>query len=1277
MTERVLGKGRFLVQREIGRGAMGVVYEAIEQESNLRVALKTLLRVNADQIYRLKTEFRSLQDLAHPNLCHLIELVEEEGIWFIVMELIEGLDFFSYSTGSSQRRDPLSSLVSLSPRHSALPPGPGFVSQWCGVDEDRLRRAMRGVTHGLSALHAAGKVHRDIKPTNVLVTRSGRAALLDFGLVLDPQERSSDILSLSGTLEYMAPEMAGATEVGPEADWYSVGVMLYEALTGTLPYSGDAKQIFIEKQYKDPTPIDDPAGELPRELKELCMALLRLDPRERPAIGEILGRLGLRFSSGPPMLPPSLSTVSTEQVPLFVGRQEELDTLDRAFGDTLSGRAVSVVVEGVSGVGKSALCQQFIQQVSLAHPNTIVLSGRCYERESVPFKAFDGVVDALVTHLLSLPEEEVEPLVPPNVALLARLFPTLNRVGAIAKAPGLRQEIVDPHEMQRRAFRAMRDMLVALTQRHPLIVLIDDMQWTDSDSLLLFDALLRAQEALPMLLILLSRFADFGGNSVLNWGTALPGDLRRLGLHALSREISHQLVRLCLKQAGLDPEDRDASEIVEEAQGHPMYITELVHQASSGKEGENGHNLRLEDAIWSRLQRFPPAARCLLEFCCVAGVPLKEEFLRKVSELSKAEFVESVAQLRTAKLLSSGGVGKEAPMEPYHGRVREAVMVHLAQQGRAPGLHLEIGRLLLDRYKKEKIDENIFEVVWHLNAGQAQMEDPAERYGLLLLNFQAGKQARAAAAYAAAVDHFEKSLALFPSDAWEKHYQDTLALYVSAAEAAYLKGDFARTRSLVREALQQVSATLDRAQLFEVLIVSLSVEGKPFEAMDQAIEIIHELGVKLRKNPPKIHILSKIVRTNWLLKGKTREDILAFPDASDPRIIAAKRLMAIIGASAYLYNPQLWAVLILDITIFSARYGKDPLSSVAFACWGVINSSLLKKYQYGFEMGKLALEMLELFDDQSKRAMILYVWTVFVQHWRVPLCDTLPSILESHEAAVEVGDLIYLGVSASSYCNHAFFAGKELGRLLNECEFYTESQEQANQTSSLYRNRLYQQAVSNLLGHAEDPSRIFGEFFNEDELVPLLAKRGEKMSLFHYFLYCSILQHLFGHYREAAESARQAMAFRRYVVGTYLAAVFPFYDSLVHLALCQKEGERPCLAIRWRIAKNQRFLKKLACHCPANHLHKYQLIEAERERRKGKTKAAAALYDKAIDSALEHGFIQYAALACELAALFYRSTNDASSARKYMLDAHRHYAKWGASAKLRHLEESFSELLAK
>ncbi len=331
-----LGDERFIVMSRLGQGGMGVVYQVFDRRLGAVVALKTLLHMDPAAIYRFKQEFRALTDVSHPNLVTLHELISRDDRLFFTMELVEGMDLLAHLRGEGAALDPTITPDELA-KAGAAPAVmvrvnvPSAQPAAAPVDLDRLRAAMRQLAEGVSALHTAGKLHRDLKPSNVLVTPAGRVVILDFGLVSDRTRGARDATadgSIMGTPAYMAPEQAAGRRARPASDWYAVGVILYEALTGAWPFTGSVLQIVFRKQQEDPPPPRALAPGIPDDLNDLCVALLRRDPDERPGGEEVLRRLGSL-----PRAP--AADVLPSQPSRFVGRAPEL----RESGGGAAGRA--------------------------------------------------------------------------------------------------------------------------------------------------------------------------------------------------------------------------------------------------------------------------------------------------------------------------------------------------------------------------------------------------------------------------------------------------------------------------------------------------------------------------------------------------------------------------------------------------------------------------------------------------------------------------------------------------------------------------------------------------------------------------------------------------------------------------------------------------------------------------------------------------------------------------------------------------------------------------
>jgi eukaryotic-like serine/threonine-protein kinase len=282
---------------------------------------------------------------------------------------------------------------------------------------------------------------------------------------------------IRGTPGYMAPEQAAGMPATMASDFYAVGVMLFEMLTGNLPFDGRATDMLAEKQRRDAPKVGSTRPEAPRDLAAICDALLSRDATKRPTVERLRAEVSASTRRASPMLGATGGSAQAEES--LLGREQELAFLRRAYAEMASGRCVVLFVSGESGIGKSALVDAFVSELR-ATTETVVLTGRCYERESVPYKAFDAVVDDLSRYLRKLSRENAGDLMPREVFALARLFPVLERVEAVAQAPN--KTVADPQDLQQRAFAAFGELLARVRDRRPLMVHFDDFQWADQDS---------------------------------------------------------------------------------------------------------------------------------------------------------------------------------------------------------------------------------------------------------------------------------------------------------------------------------------------------------------------------------------------------------------------------------------------------------------------------------------------------------------------------------------------------------------------------------------------------------------------------------------------------------------------------------------------------------------------------------------------------------------------------------------------------------------------------
>ncbi len=839
--------GPYTIVRQVGAGGMGAVYEATDRRSGARVAVKSLLRLGAGDLHRFKYEFRSMAGVGHPNLVTLYELVSHAGTWCITMEFVDGVDLCH----ALRRR---------------------------AGDGAGLRALIRQLALAIQTLHANNLLHRDLKPSNVLVTGEDRVVVLDFGLVAEISRTGfSQAPVHAGTPLYMAPEQCASQLATPASDWYALGVMLYEAITGRLPFTGTAAAIFAAKQVAAPPIPDVPDNPA---LAALIAALLRRDPAERASAAHVLAWCD---GVAAPLLGPVTAVASTTpaattielagpneresdapvrvtQMPsqfgptarhgLVVGRLAERAALAHAYSEAQSGRPTSIYLRGLSGTGKTVLGQRFLAELA-EQGDAVILAGRCYEHESVPFKAFDSIIDALTDHLLTRPSEALGPLLGAHSGELARVFPALERIPMIrhaAQAFATRQAAVvrrghhdtasTEHTSRRRAFAALKRLLYALAVRAPLVIAIDDLHWSDVDSLHLLNEVLAPPDVPPLLLIGAYR-SDWPGSPAalreleqIQLRVTSEQNMYRLELGPLPAAEALGLARSLLHAAGL-PAESWAEAIAKESAGNPFLITavtrHLAREPGAFKATKLGTSVDLSALIQMRIARLEPPVRALLELIAVAGQPVPAGLLA-AAEGQPAGIDAWLATLHSERLIFLGQRGRERSVECAHDRLREVVVANL-DAARALELHR---RLATTAVATGRLDPEFLARHLHAAGDHYAAAEHAER---------AAKAASEALAFDRAAELYHLALRSAPGS-WR--------LMAACADAKVNAGRVAEAAPLYHEASVAAPPTVAfglRRRACEQFFVS----GESEQAVTVLRGLLGELGITYPEASEDIH----------------------------------------------------------------------------------------------------------------------------------------------------------------------------------------------------------------------------------------------------------------------------------------------------------------------------------------------------------------------------------------------------------------------------------------
>ncbi|MGC6415530.1 MAG: serine/threonine-protein kinase PknK [Bradymonadia bacterium] len=671
------GTKRFRILRQLGRGGTGIVYLAHDQERGIDVALKTLHQDSPYGILRLKNEFRGLAELSHPNLVDLHDLHHDNNTWFFTMEYVDGVDLMEWVRPYNQSTGDFE------------------------LDLLRLRGTFEQLAAGLSALHTSGHLHRDIKPSNLLVQRDGRVVILDFGLATRvDQVDIRDIRGFSGTLEYMAPEQSEGRDPLPASDWYSFGCVLFQALTGQLPFRGKPLQVALMKRQQDGPAPSTITERVPDDLDALCAALLRKDPEARADEEEIFECLEIELEESMML---HASSTSLSALPRLIGRESQMGALESAYRRMSTGNTVVCSVHGRSGMGKSALMKYFLEPLR-SQPDVLILTGRCYERESVPYKAFDRVFDNLTRHLNTMPADAVRAIIPDGIAALTHLFPVLLHVPVIADVVYSDTLIVEISEARQVAFSAAKQLFQKLDGKYNVIIHIDDVHWGDEDSVSLLRELLSRPDA-PSILVVGSFHTEAIGDSpfvrFLRLLLSRESDKffgQEIELGPLDQVQALSLARYLLRDVPVS--DRHLNQIVQESYGNPFFLESLTRhltdfraQGTETQRPQTG-TMTLDTLVSMSLEAIDENARRLLQIVAVRAEPLRRSHAVEIAGLGP-ESGRCIRQLTASRLLRSKTIDGRIFIELYHDRLRPTVLAGISQT-RITQINLDIA-LCLER----------------------------------------------------------------------------------------------------------------------------------------------------------------------------------------------------------------------------------------------------------------------------------------------------------------------------------------------------------------------------------------------------------------------------------------------------------------------------------------------------------------------------------------------------------------------------------------------------
>ncbi|MBF0396918.1 MAG: AAA family ATPase, partial [Desulfobacterales bacterium] len=1176
------------------------------------------------------------------------------------------------------------------------------------IEVDYFLRLAIKIVDILEVIHNKNIIHKDINPSNILLNReTDEIKIIDFGIskvVKRETPEIRDVNNIEGTLLYISPEQTGRMNrsIDYRTDYYSLGVTFYEMLTGQCPFeSEDAMEIVHFHIAKSPQPIEAIRPEIPKVISDIVMKLMgkTAEARYQSSFGikadlkECLYQLQTSNGIKPFVIGQKDVSTKFQISQKLYGREKEIKLLSDAFDRVSQNMKELILIAGYSGIGKSSLVNELSKTII---KKGYFISGKCDQfQRSIPYFPLISAFKSMIKQILAENESEISnwrnkllSAIGQNGQLIIDIIPEVKLL--IGEQPKIVE--LSPTESQNRFNFLFQNFITAfISKEHPLVIFLDDLQWADSATIAFIDRIMTLSDIQNILI--LSAYRDNEVNDSHPLMITINEMSKKniiINLITLNPLTKHDVTSLISDTLNCNFEDAVllSGLCITKTLGNPFFINQLL--LTLYEKGYIEYNLNKGIWTWDmeiinainitdnvislmteKIQKLSEKTQQILQFAACIGSDFDLTILSQLFNLKEHDVLNYLESSIYEGLISPDKSSSSC-FRFFHDRVQQAAYM-LMDENKRKEIHLTLGRLIIKNFSQKEIDEKLFYVVNHLNLGHSLIQNYEEKINLANLNLIAAKKAKMSAAFEQEYSYLKVGIALLDENSWNNQYELTASLYTEIAEASYINTDFDESDKYVEIALNNIKSLGDKIPIYEVKISSNIARNNRLEATKIGLEILKKFGIKAPLYPNMVQVLFGVVNIKIALFKKNIKELINLPIINDPEIIGINRILKTSASSAYFISPNLTPFLTFKWIKLTINQGNSPISYYPYACYGVILCGVLFDIDSGYKFGKLALDLVEKFQAKEAKSNVVFIFNNFIRHWKEHVRDTLKPFLEGYQAGLETGNFEYASYSAQNYCYHLYFTGKELKELKQELINYDNILVKLKQKTVIYWNHIYSQVVSNLLEESEDPCQLIGLYYNENENLQIHIEDNDKVALFEVNFQKLILNYIFGRYEKAYDLAKETEKYIETMIACLSYALFYFYQSLTLIAVYPTVKKSEQKKMIRQVVKNQKKFKKWAHFAPMNHKHKYELIEAEFLRIKGKIDNAQKLYIKAIEGAKANGYIQEEALANELAAKFYISQGNEKSARVYMQDAIYLYQRWGAIAKVNDLNKKYPE----
>ncbi len=1158
------------------------------------------------------------------------------------------------------------------------------------------------MAQALADIHRRGLVHGDVRPQNILVGEGGQVKLTGFGVDSIVTREKEEIYCrrvLSEVLPYISPEQTGRMNrsVDYRTDMYSLGVVFYEMLVGRRPFEAtDPLELMHAHMAVRPVPPQELNVEVPEALSAITMKLLSKNAEDRYHSAEGLkadleecrrrwessGRIG------------SLRPGQYDRSDLFqihqklYGREGDIQKLIASFDDVLRGKRAIVLVSGYSGIGKSSLVQEILKP--LARERGYYINGKYdqYNRDT-PYSAIVQAFDALIKQLLSECEERVRTwrdailnALGSNGQILCDVLPSLKHI--IGEQPPV--PTLGPVEAQNRFnLYFLKFVSVFARHAHPLAMFLDDLQWVDSASLSLITTIL-AEDGLESLFFC-GAYRDNEVSPTHPFLVALE-ELQRGGLGVVNIVLEPLRLVHLIELIGDSLKTRDGSAlagaVLKKTGGNPFFVKQFIRHLHDAKvlvfDPATGwgwdlpqiETLECTDNVVSlmveAIRRLPQGTQEVLRLASAIGNTFELDVLDTVSEHSLDETYSSLDSALGEGLIVSIG-------EQYrfaHDKIQEAAY-SLIPVGDRPAFHYRIGMLLLRKLDSGE-GHNLFDVVNHLNSAGDLITAPRERVGLARQNLEAAGRAEDSAAFAAALKYLEHGLAMLPEDAWTSDHALAFTYHTKKGLLESLCGRHDDALATLAACFDHANGRLHKTEVRRLKMNVQILKNDLPAALREGLAAIQAYDIHLPPYPDDSALTAEFERTMAMIGDRPIASLVDLPPLNDPEVAALQNVLQEMFSPTYQLGTNNFGITVMKVLQNSLKYGISKSSIYAYVNFGTLLCARLD-IERGLEFGRAAMRLNELHPDKRSEAMLWNMWGAFVQHWTESYAAYRASLRRAIHAGRETGQYIWSFYSTCNTMMSSLLMGKHLQDIVEESKLYIPLCRLDKFNAITWMVGAVADFCEDLRTPDEEDAQPRARWVDMDAVAEEARRINNQGSLYFLNVFAVLAGVFRGSYEEVAEIwSRSDPGTLGMLAAWHATPAYYFYGALAFSRASETAAPELKETYRARLRECARKVDFWAMIGPQSFRHRSLILTAEVARTLQR-EDAGDLYDQGIAAAREGQFLHDGALANELCARHYLDLGRTFLARAYMTEAHRLYARWGASGALARLEREFPHAL--